>query len=262
MAGHLPEPSPSPSRGPVSEPPEWSSATMLSESAADRAARYIRSLIFSGQLRPGDRLPPGRDLAERLGISRVTLCLGLKALEGAGYLETSKGAYGGSRVSDMDRLLRCWTGWMRQNSEDLDDILEFRTTVETRIAALAAGQRTAEELTRIETADAMYRETRASLFRWDVAFHDALARAAHSPRLEEAMIAVRGELFLPVDQALHEHRTEDVHAFHKAIIVAVREKDAERAAETMKDHIADTRRMVYRTLEEYDGAEARIAAPG
>ncbi|MCX6373765.1 MAG: FCD domain-containing protein [Actinobacteria bacterium] len=227
---------------------------MLSEPAADRAARHIRSLIFSGQLRPGDRLPPGRDLAERLGISRVTLRLGLKALEGAGYLETSKGAHGGSRVSDRDSLLRCWTGWMRQNSEDLHDILEFRTTVETRIAALAAEQRTAEELTRMETADAMYRETRASLFRWDVAFHDALARAAHSPRLEEAMIAVRGELFLPVDQALHEHRTEDVHAFHKAIIVAVRDRDTLRAAETMRDHIADTRRMVYRALEESAGA--------
>jgi len=254
MVDHSSEPSRRSSRGNASDSPDWSSATMLSESAADRAAQYIRSLIFSGQLRPGDRLPPGRDLSERLGISRVTLRLGLKVLEGAGYLETSKGAYGGSRVSDMDRLLRCWTDWMGRNSKDLADIFEFRTTVETRIARLAAEQRTAAELTRIETADAMYRETRASLFRWDVAFHDALARAAHSSRLEAAMIAVRGELFLPVDQALQEHRTEDVHAFHKAIIVAVREQDAERAAETMSAHIVDTRRMVYRALEEYDGA--------
>jgi GntR family transcriptional regulator, transcriptional repressor for pyruvate dehydrogenase complex len=232
---------------------------MLAESAADRAARYIRSLIFSGQLRPGDRLPPGRDLAERLGISRVTLRLGLRSLEDAGYLETSKGACGGSRVSDVDRLLRCWTDWMRQSSADLDDILEFRTTVETRIAALAAEQRTAGDLARIEEADAMYRETRASLFRWDAAFHDAVARAAHSPRLEDAMIAVRGELFLPVDQALHEHRTEDVRAFHRAIIAAVRDGNARRAAEAMRDHIADTRRMVYRALGEYDGADARAA---
>lgn len=253
MADHSADPSRRLSRGDMSDSAEWSSATMCSESAADRAARYIRSLIFSGQLRAGDRLPPGRDLAERLGISRVTLRLGLKVLEGAGYLETSKGAYGGSRVSDMDRLLRCWTAWMRQNSKDLDDIFEFRTTLETRIAALAAEQRTARELKRIVTADAMYRETRASLFRWDVAFHDALARAAHSQRLEEAMIAVRGELFLPVDQALHEHRTEDVRAFHREIIAAVRDQDTFHAAETMRNHIADTRRMVYRALGESDG---------
>lgn len=230
---------------------------MVSESAADRAARYIRSLIFSGQLRPGDRLPPGRALSEHLGISRVTLRLGLKALEGAGYLETSKGAYGGSRVSDKDRLLRCWTDWMGRNSMDLADIFEFRTTVETRIARLAAEQRTAEELERVEAADALYGETRASLFRWDVEFHDALARAAHSRRLEEAMIAIRGELFLPVDQALYEHRTEDVHAFHKAIIAAVREQDPVRAAETMREHIEDTWRMVSRTLEASAGEQPR-----
>ena len=240
--------------GGVSDSPEWSSATLLAESAADRAARYIRSLIFSGQLRPGDRLPPGRDLAARLGISRVTLRLGLKALEATGYLKTSKGAYGGSRVSDMDTLLRCWTDWMRWNSADLDDVFEFRTTVETRIAALAAEQRSAEELRRIEAADAMYRETRDSLFRWDVEFHDALALAAHSPRLEAAMIAVRGELFLPVEQALHEHRAEDVHAFHKWIIAAVRDRDAARAAETMREHIADTRQMVHRALAASEGA--------
>jgi GntR family transcriptional repressor for pyruvate dehydrogenase complex len=238
-----------PLRASVPDAPEWSPGTMRAESAADRAARHIRSLIFSGQLRPGDRLPAGRDLADRLGISRVTLRLGLKALEGAGYLETSKGAHGGSRVSDMDRLLCCWSDWMRQNSQDLDDIFEFRTIVEARIAELAAEVRTLEELERIEAADAMYGETRASLFRWDVEFHDALARAAHSPRLEEAMIAVRGELFLPVEQALHEHRTEDVHAFHKAIIAAVRHQDAPRAAAAMKDHIADTRSMVHRALD-------------
>jgi GntR family transcriptional repressor for pyruvate dehydrogenase complex len=150
----------------------------------------------------------------------------------------------------VDRLLRCWTDWMRRNSDDLDDIFQFRTTLETRIASLAAEERTAVDLERIEIADAMYGETRASLFRWDVEFHDALARAAHSRRLEEAVIAVRGELFLPVDQALHEHRTGEVHAFHKAILAAVRDRDPVRAAETMTEHIADTRRMVCRALED------------
>lgn len=218
----------------------------LAETASDRAARFIRSLIFSGGLRPGEWLPPGRELADRLGISRVTLRLGLKALEGAGYIVTSRGAHGGSRVRDAEQILRCWTSWMRHNADELEDIFEFRTNVEMRIAWLAAERRSEEELQRIEAADVTFGETRASLFRWDVEFHDALAHAAHSRRLEEAMIAVRGELFLPVDQALHEHRAEDVHALHKTILVAVRAQDAPRAAKAMRAHIEDTRSMVYR----------------
>jgi DNA-binding FadR family transcriptional regulator len=205
-------------------------------------------MIFSGELRPGDRLPPGRELAERLGISRVTLRLGLKTLEGAGYLVTSRGAHGGSRVSNAEQILRCWTNWTRRNADELEDIFEFRTNVETRIAWLAAERRTEVELRRIEAADAMYRETRASLFRWDVEFHDALARASHSRRLEEAMIVVRGELFLPVDQALHEHRAGDVHSFHQAILASVSVQDPQAASEAMRAHIEDTRQMIHRAI--------------
>ena len=225
------------------------SASLIPETASDKAAAYIRALIYSGELRPGDRLPAERELAARLGISRVTLRLGLKTLEGAGYLVTSRGAHGGSRVNADGELLRIWGDWIRHNHDELEDIFEFRTNVETRIAWLAAERRTPQELRRIEEADALFRETPTSLFRWDVEFHDALARAAHSRRLEEAMLAVRGELFLPVDYALHEHRAEDVHAFHKLLIAAVRDRDRARAAETMRAHIADTRSMIYRAVE-------------
>lgn len=64
------------------------------------------------------------------------------------------------------------------------------------------------------------------------------------------MIAVRGRLFLPVDQALHEHRAEDVHTLHESILAAVREQDAARAAEAMRVHIEDTRNKISRALAE------------
>src|SRR5665648_841520 len=60
--------------------------------ASENAAWFIRAMIFSGELGPGDRLPPGRDLAARLGISIVTLRVALKSLEAAGYIVTSRGA--------------------------------------------------------------------------------------------------------------------------------------------------------------------------
>jgi len=114
IADQSAEPSRRPLRDNVWDAPDRSSA-MTSEAACDRAAPYIRSLIFSGRLRPGDCLPSGRDLSARFGISRVPLRLGLKGLEGAGYLEASKGAYGGPRVSDRESPLRCWTDWRRRS---------------------------------------------------------------------------------------------------------------------------------------------------
>jgi GntR family transcriptional repressor for pyruvate dehydrogenase complex len=224
------------------------SAALVPDTAGDQATRFLRSLIFTGELRPGDRLPPERTLSTDLGISRVTLRLALKALEGAGYILATRGGNAGWRVNDLEALLRCWGNWAHEHFDEVEDIFELRTTVETRIAWLAAERRTPDELRAIEAADAMFREVRASLFRWDVEFHDALARAAHSRRLEEIMIGVRGELFLPVDQALHEHRVNDVHSFHTSIVDAVRQQDAPLAASLMHAHITDTRDMVYRAL--------------
>jgi GntR family transcriptional regulator, transcriptional repressor for pyruvate dehydrogenase complex len=78
--------------------------------ASEKAAWFIRPMIFSGELGPGDRLPPGTDLAARLGISIVTphtLRVALKSLEAADYIVTSRGADGGSNVSDRETLSRC-----------------------------------------------------------------------------------------------------------------------------------------------------------
>jgi GntR family transcriptional repressor for pyruvate dehydrogenase complex len=218
--------------------------------ASENAAWFIRAMIFSGELGPGDRLPPGRDLAARLGISIVTLRVALKSLEAAGYIVTSRGAHGGSSVSNRETLSRCWTAWVRDKSEEVDEICELRGTIEVRIAWLAAERRSTQELEAIESANSLLVETGSSVLRWNVAFHDALARAAHNRHLERAMVEVRGELFLPVGAFLRQHRVEELVAAHSAVLDAVRQRDAEAAAASMRAHLAETQAVIKLTLEE------------
>ena len=218
--------------------------------ASENAAWFIRAMIFSGELGAGDRLPPGRELAVRLGISVVTLRVALKSLETAGYIVTSRGARGGTSVSDLKTLSRCWNAWMRVNGHELDDICELRETIEVRIAGLAAERRSTEELEAIDHANALLVGTGASVLRWNVAFHDALARAAHNRHLERAMAEVRGELFLPVDAFPRQHRVEKLVAAHGAVLDAVRRQDAEGAAASMRAHLAETQAVIKLTLEE------------
>jgi len=211
--------------------------------ASENAAWFIRAMIFSGELGPGDRLPPGRDLAARLGISIVTLRVALKSLEVAGYLVTSRGARGGSSVSDRETLGRCWGAWVRDKAEEVGEICELRDTIEVRIASFAAARRTDRELEAIESANTLLVEAGSSVLRWNVAFHDALARAAHNRHLERAMVEVRGELFLPVDAFLRQHRVEELVAAHGV-------QDTEAAAASMRAHLAETRAVIRLTLAE------------
>ena len=62
------------------------------------------------------------------------------------------------------------------------------------------------------------------------------------------MLEVRGVLFLPVDQALLEHRVGEVREAHRAILQAIREQDAVRAAELTRAHIEQVRTLVDRAL--------------
>ena len=225
--------------------------SLIPETASDNAVRFLRAMIFSGELGPGDKLPPERDLGARLGISRMTLRLALKALESTGYIVTTRGSRGGSRVSDAGALLDCWGQWMRHHSSDLENIFEFRLTVESRLAALAAERRTDQDLEAMERAVMMERTSRdwSSLFRTDMDIHKAIARAARSAHLEDAMLAARSELFAPVDLAQLEQRELQVHDTHAGILQAIRSQDPVEAAEQMRGHIELIRDLTYRALE-------------
>ena len=235
----------------------------MPETASDSAVRFLRAMIFSGELGPGDKLPPERDLGARLGISRMTLRLALKALESTGYIVTTRGSHGGSRVAGADSLAQCWNQWMRLHAQELADIFEFRTTVEARLAALAAERRTEQDLQTMERAVARERRPQdwSSLFRTDIDIHRSIARAARSPRLERAMLSSREEFFAPVDLARLEEREHQVHASHSAILEAIRGQDAATAEEQMRGHILIIRTLTDRALEASGIAPAAAPSP-
>jgi GntR family transcriptional repressor for pyruvate dehydrogenase complex len=229
-------------------------APLATPSASDGVAEVIRGLIFSGELSPGDWLPPSRDLADRLGISSLTLRVGLRTLETTGYLVTTRGARGGTRVNDIDALSRIWVAWMAAKGDEVRDMWEFREIVECHVAGLAAERRSAAELAAIEAAlSAAASDSHTAVLRWNGTFHDALAAAAHSTHLARAVVGVRKELFLPVELLLREHTADELRAAHAEICAAVRERAPGRAMERMRDHLTATRDMVAQALAELTG---------
>jgi GntR family transcriptional repressor for pyruvate dehydrogenase complex len=220
------------------------------ETASDSAVRFLRALIFSAELGPNDKLPPERDLGARLGISRMTLRLALKALESTGYIVTTRGSRGGSRVADADSLSRCWNQWMQDHAGELDDIFEFRATIEAKLAALAAERRTEEDLRAMERTVSGERQPQdwSSLFRTDIDIHRTIARAARSPRLERAMMAARGDLFVPIHLDRLESRPHQVNDSHQAIIEAIRNRDSAGASDGMTAHIGLVEVLVDKAL--------------
>jgi DNA-binding FadR family transcriptional regulator len=213
-------------------------------------ARDIRDRIHVGEYAPGDRLPPQRELAGLLGVSRVSVREGLRMLIEDGYIKVTRGSAGGAFVTELSQPAEAWRSRLRSRVGELDDLVDFRIAVESRVAHLAAMRSTRADLSRMRAAIRGMRAIADAsnghhAFRLaDAEFHMALARGARNERLTRAMTEARKEMFIPYDMLSFDEPREAVLADHQAIYEAVRDGGSTAAGELMAEHIQRTREQL------------------
>jgi len=210
-------------------------------------AEHLRTLIHRGEVGPGDRLPAERELAEQLGVARISLREALKILQDEGYVQVRRrGALGGTYVTELQQPVERWRARMRDQAGEIDDVIDFRIALETDAARLAASRRDRSDLVGLRTTITKLGQVggRADFRSTDSQFHDGLARAARNVRLETAIQASRGELFSPHDLLPFVDPVEESVRDHQQIYEAVRDGDADAAEIAMREHIERTRRQL------------------
>jgi GntR family transcriptional regulator, transcriptional repressor for pyruvate dehydrogenase complex len=219
---------------------------VTSQSLTQAVAEHLRTLIHRGEVGPGDRLPAERDLAEQLGVARISLREAIKVLQEDGYVQVRRGALGGTYVTELTQPLEKWRMRMRTEAGEFDDIIDFRIALETDAARLAAVRRDQADLATLREAIAQLSQAAGhATFRLsDTQFHAGLARAARNLRLEAAIDSARGELFTPHDLLPYVDPIEESRRDHQRIYEAVLHRDADLAAAAMREHIERTRHQL------------------
>ena len=204
----------------------------------EQVARQILEWVRENDLHVGDRLPPERELATRLGVSRATVSQALVAMEVVGVVAVRHGdgavlveSSGTSKVVDA----------LRRHAQQLPDIIEAREALESKLAALAAVRRTDADLARIDAAlEAMATDIAAGGrgVEGDELFHAAVTTAGHSALLQRLM----GEISELVKETRIEslsqpERPRESLEGHRRIAAAIRDRDAAAATEAMRDHV-------------------------
>ncbi len=204
----------------------------------EQVAEQITVWIAENGLRRGDRLPPERELAVRLGVSRATLSQALVALEVIGAVAVRHGD--GTVVSDSPAQARIVEA-IRAHADRLPEIIETRDALETKIAALAAVRRTDDDLARIDDALAAMEadvEAGGRGVEGDERFHGAVTAAAHSLLLARLMDEI-GDLIREtrIESLSQPDRPRNSIAGHRAVAEAIRAGDAAAAAAAMHEHV-------------------------
>ena len=218
-------------------------APVAAPSTYDHTLERLGTAIRIGLLQPGERLPPERELADQLGISRSTLRQALATLTGSGHMIAMRGRAGGTFVSDAPPVASTAPFPLEHSRAMLD----WRMALELGTVQLAAERATDAERHALANAAATHTngEDWATFRRWDAAFHVLLAEAAHSDRVVEATVCVQGEMSDLL--SLFEPRPGgrgDVAEQHRLVAVAVADGDAEGAREAMRRHLEGTARLV------------------
>lgn len=206
-------------------------------------ADQLTELIGSGEFEAGERLPPERDLAVQLGVSRPSVREALIALEVEGYVEVRVGS--GVYVTRVDKRAA--------DSRRLDthsgpfELIRARWLIESECAALAAREGTPSQLHAIQQAfDEMVRNTRAgdneAILGGDRHFHERIAEASNNSALVLVVRTLWEQRMGPLFMQLENHFTRPntwttVHREHRDLLTAIMRHDPRGARAAMRRHM-------------------------
>lgn len=213
-------------------------------SVSDAIIAQITDLIERNVLKPGDRLPPERELCKRFRVGRSSLREALRSLSMMGLLEGRVGE--GTFVCDKGQYVERTLQWgFLLDRKKLQDLSETRMMLESQNAYLAAERATPADLAAMADALAGMAEGLADAGHFlasDLQFHLLIAQATHNSILYSLLETTRSYLQEWIKESLAEpslaeHRAELSLAEHRQILAALQRRDAEAARQAMAAHI-------------------------
>ena len=219
-------------------------------SATDEVFKALHGLILSGELKPGDRLPSQRELAERLDVSRSTLREAIHKLMALGFVAPKQGV--GTMVQNGDplRYMSSLEEHFLLDGVSAGEFLEARVVIETAVAKLAVQRATAQHRALLQ--DILRRQEKAAqnraldeFSRLDTEFHLTLARASGNRvllRLEETILDLLRQFIRKVSDL--PGAVEDALQFHRKITQTLHSRDLDEAGRLMAYHLADVAKRI------------------
>ena len=239
-----------------SEPARPKNGEATATRAGDLTSQLLdrfRDMLSSGELTPGTKLPPERELAASLGVSRNSLRQALKVLEAMGVLFQRTG-YGTCLMNDASAILDEPLRFMLLlDSISHRELFEARLIVEPELAARAAGRATLEHVETLRAAlEAMESagDNRTQIIESDLAFHSAIFQAAGNRVCEAMFSVVHRSLASSIAETSKFVDTEHTLKFHRGIFQAIHERKPEEARRVMFEHLTDAMSVMSRSLAE------------
>jgi GntR family transcriptional repressor for pyruvate dehydrogenase complex len=213
----------------------------------EEVARQIERLILK-KLKPGDKLPSERELAELLQVSRSSIRDAIRGLELMGLVEPRQGAGTIVREISADTLVNPFANALKHRQALVSELLDFRKMLEPSLAARAATHASSDEIAEME--EILHRQE-VKLLRdettiaEDAEFHYAIALASGNSVVLKVLDILMDLLRDTRERSLQvDGRPKKSLAGHRRILAAIKRQDGEAAKAAMRRHIEDVEEIV------------------
>lgn len=231
-----------------------------SESAVSGVAKRLLTYFTSGELEPGTRLPPERQLAASLGVGRSAVREALAALDILGIVTVrpGSGTYLRGTASELLPETLSW-GLMLSGDQTLE-LIELRQGLEVQAAELAANRATTESIDRLRACVQKMEDAVDSLDAFaeaDQAFHVELAETGGNVVVKDLLQTVRALLRVWADRVVRD--PDDVQIAlkqHTDLLAAVEARDPVAARSAMRTHMISAGDRLLRVTRHSDGSAA------
>lgn len=210
------------------------------EGLTEHLVRRMKNWVVRGLVKPGERLPPERELAAMLSVSRASVRQALKVLQVMGVLDPRRGS-GNYLTKDAESILRQPTDLLIPlRGLSFGELFEARRAIESEAAACAALRRSAADLERLRRELEHLRNNLlnpVAYFRHDVAFHRAIALASGNSVFAWFLELVSKVLREAWIAKTKEGRQAETFADHEAIFAAIEARNPDAAREALLSHL-------------------------
>jgi GntR family transcriptional repressor for pyruvate dehydrogenase complex len=223
------------------------------ETATECAMNRLIGLVRTGQLKPGDALPPQRRLTKMLELSQTVVREAIRGLASMGIVEIRHGQGVFVRSVSPQMLVEPEILFFLLESEAFFQAIEVRRILEVESIALAAVRATEEDLATLRECVEKMRVAAADAepLRFSPEFHMALARASHNEVLAsmvQSFIRLIAQAAAPIARAVPESIAEE-YPQHFALYQAVAARDSGEARRLMREHVDTAEKHLRATFE-------------
>jgi GntR family transcriptional repressor for pyruvate dehydrogenase complex len=230
-----------------------------------KIVNQIKSLIAEGKLRPGDVLPPERELIGLLNVSRPSLREALNSLVGMGFLEITQGNRTMVKSLASGRMLDPLDHLLKDGIIPALELIEVRKAIETWNAYYAAKRATPDDITRLEKniesmgnvikGDGSPLEKEDGLEKEDADFHLAISEATHNKIQTHIMFTIYDILKKFIRKYYENINYNDIFNQHANIVTAIKQKDSDLARMRILEHLDYVESRIKQAMESDKGHE-------